>query len=644
MSAPVWRIAVGALLVTIGACYYAAARAGSQFFADDFLYLLLSKNDRITPGWFFIDNYGHFAPITRFEYLLLERTVGLDYAVGALFPVFFVVVTAASLLWVARTLIGRKPISLAIVAFTCTSILMMRTTLWFASGIHVLGACAAYTLSVAGFIAYSKRPRRSFLVCSVGALVIGLLIQERMILTIGYLILIRYLVGYGLEPSEIRRRPRAWARQVRTDWKLWTPYVVVLGAYLVYRFGYFKSEPAPGSVQDGAVLLGSGLQRTFFPALAGTTTPSDSGWFPLAALAGMGVFTLIAIWLCLYRRQTWRVLIFFALTYAANMAILAAGRLALAGAVYQSRDLQYFVDGLLCVPLALVLGIGCLPRRNPVPRRTPVLSAFAMVSCTVAVIVLAATSITWSRVIRHNNQTEAHFFLNRAVEGLGAYSGDFDLLRMQMPLDVIPDFVAPYNDQPSAMALDKEIAAKIDPSSPSKVALSSVGDVLALTSVTAVQMSLGIGSVVGDGGAVVTENPTGAQCINGTPGSYASIDLAEPIHSDELFFGLQYSIPTPTDIRVMTTNAAVTVYNAHRTRLTQGATASRFDRVDGSEIKQVFLLFEDGVSNLCLGSLWLGSAAVRRPDGSCRVLDHNAREARSVNRCDDHWPFVGSVG
>jgi len=72
------------LLLTAGAALVVAAAAWltqrrySEWFADDFLYLQLSRDGELTPAWLVKDNYGHFAPLTRLAYFLVQPTVGLD--------------------------------------------------------------------------------------------------------------------------------------------------------------------------------------------------------------------------------------------------------------------------------------------------------------------------------------------------------------------------------------------------------------------------------------------------------------------------------------------------------------------------------------------------------------------------------------
>ena len=79
-----------------------------------------------------------------------------------------------------------------------TSVPLVRTMLWWGAAVHVLGAAALMTLCVAAFVAYGRRGQVTFKAISVAALAAGLLVQERPMLTIGYLVLIRYLFRLGM--------------------------------------------------------------------------------------------------------------------------------------------------------------------------------------------------------------------------------------------------------------------------------------------------------------------------------------------------------------------------------------------------------------------------------------------------------------
>ena len=108
--------------------------------------------------WLKIDNYGHFAPLTRLAYYAIQRTFGLDYtAVRARargigrhalpHPVLALPRAAgAPLRWSSGSPWSARPRSRCV-----------RTMLWWGAAVHVLGAAAMMTLCVAAFVVWSRR-------------------------------------------------------------------------------------------------------------------------------------------------------------------------------------------------------------------------------------------------------------------------------------------------------------------------------------------------------------------------------------------------------------------------------------------------------------------------------------------------------
>ena len=136
---------VSAILLTLtGLAVYLAQLIGSQFYADDFLYLQLAQVANVTPQWFTVDNYGHFAPITRLAYLVVQRLVGLDYAVAALVPALLAVGIVAPILAISRRMIGRRAGAVGLALLAAQSVLLLRVALWWGASVHVMGAAAAY--------------------------------------------------------------------------------------------------------------------------------------------------------------------------------------------------------------------------------------------------------------------------------------------------------------------------------------------------------------------------------------------------------------------------------------------------------------------------------------------------------------------
>jgi len=219
VSTTAWGASIAAVGGAVWFLAFTALLAGSQFYTDDLLYLQQGARDNITWAWLSQESYGHFAPIFRLIYAFVARVGGVDWALAAAVLAGLLTLMFAALAWFTTLLVGRRPLALVIAVAGATSIPALRTTLWMASGVQVIGGAMCMAFCIAGFIAYLKSERRLALVISLVALSVGLVWQERPVLTIGYLVLIRYLF---FPPARAPRR-RQWLTR---EALLWVPYVV----------------------------------------------------------------------------------------------------------------------------------------------------------------------------------------------------------------------------------------------------------------------------------------------------------------------------------------------------------------------------------------------------------------------------------
>ncbi len=66
------------------------------------------RDGRADPRWLAIDNYGHFAPLTRLAYFAVQRTVGLDYTSAALLPAALIATHRSDPRLAVPELLGRR--------------------------------------------------------------------------------------------------------------------------------------------------------------------------------------------------------------------------------------------------------------------------------------------------------------------------------------------------------------------------------------------------------------------------------------------------------------------------------------------------------------------------------------------------------
>ena len=626
------RVFVGAVVgvaFVVGAMAYLAQRLFSQFYADDFLYLQLARVGSLTPSWLAVNSYGHFAPGNRFLYLATQRVVGLDYQAAALVPSVLVVTIFLSLTWLVRELAGGRIIPIAVGVLGATSVPIMSTMLWFGAGNHVLGGAATMTLCVTAFVVYNRREQERYRVISVLALTAGLLHQERPMITIGYLVLIRYL--FHLRPVDTGSRAAAIRREV---W-FWLPWVVVETVYLIYRLFIFEGAPQPGKASDAAEFIGLSVLRGWAPSLVGVRMSPVSPLLTPAVVAGLLLVIAISVVLVRRRLQAWRALGFLAAIYLANMGIVAVGRLNVADLRALATDLQYYVDVHLGTIIAFVLGFTLLPARPPRAQRRQAPTALVRfgVPAAAAVALVVSTAVTAHAVLVNNNQTYAHMYLNRAQSELHARPGPYALMRTKVPILVAPSFIDPFTDVPAVFSLDPEIADRLDPTSNERLVVLPDGHVVTAHPSTAMVIDAPSPLIHAPVGSL--ENTAQGACLSGEAGAYYRVKLPRPLVGRGYFFAMTYTSDEEHQL-LASGRGAQTGYNWGETTLPAGDDVTVVDRLDAHAVRVLNLALQDAASDFCLSKVWVGRLAAT-VDGECQTLDDYAVPLGRADSCSGGW-------
>jgi hypothetical protein len=619
---------VGSLAFALGAVCIVLQRVGSQFYADDYLFLQLARNNELSLDWVTTDNYGHFAPLTRLAYFAVQRGIGFDYTLSAVVPATLVAVLFLTLCWLFHELLGRRYVVLALALLATTSVPLVRTMLWWGAAVHVLGAATMMTLCVTAFVVWSRRGLERYRVISVMALVVGLLVQERPLLTIGYLVLIRYLLGVGWKSG------RPLGRMLREEALVWLPYVVVDVVYLVYRIFFFPSSPQPGDPGQSVDFIALSTVRGYAPTLIGQRVLPGEGLFGLTVAIGLVVFVVLALVLVTTRRGGWRALVFLVLVYLANMGILAAGRFNVADLRALATDLQYYVDVHIATVVAFVFGFVLMPKRTPLPsrrRRGPVVRY----GLPVAVAALAlSTAGTARAIVLGNNATVANGYVYRAQAQLRAEPGPYALMRTKVPVSVAPSFTDPYTDVPAIFSLDPSIASKLDPASPTRLVVTHTGAVEPVHGQTVMDIPITSNRVSADLGEL--EMHPGTACLSGDAGSYFKLKLPRPVDGSGLFVAITYSSPEDAEV-LISTRGDPPAYNWSPTELPSGQDQTVVDRIDGTQVRSLILASTGPVSDLCLSAVEIGRLAAQM-DGECYTLSEYGEPLERADVCGRPWP------
>jgi hypothetical protein len=181
----------------------------------------------------------------------------------------------------------------------------------------------------------------------------------------------------------------------------------------------------------------------------------------------------------------------------------------------------------------------------------------------------------------------------------------------------------------------------MDPTSDQKVALSVLGIPISVHPQTAAEIpaspSTVTAQVMAPEGKVSIITSADRVCVSGPPGTVVRTQIPEAPRSADYFFQLTYDSSMPQLTRAITYDDGSATYNLNQTVLPAGVDVSVADRVDGTEMDELWLSFEAGVNELCLRSVWIGRVA--GDDGTgCQILSHLARPTGEVSDCSTTWP------
>ena len=208
-----------AVIVVGEFAYQFIATRNAYYYFDDYLYLQESQQaSRLSIDFLRVNSYGHFAPITRTAYFVMQHGFGIDFVPARLVVAGLSALALLGLAFLLRSLRASWTVTVPIVTVAAVSIFVSRTAMWFGAGVHNLMALTMSLFTIGGFVRYHATGKRRFLVLSCAALILGVLTQERPLLTLPAMVLLRYLV--------LPEPPLRWRQVAGAVWRdkfVWLP-------------------------------------------------------------------------------------------------------------------------------------------------------------------------------------------------------------------------------------------------------------------------------------------------------------------------------------------------------------------------------------------------------------------------------------
>ena len=171
--------------------------------------------------------------------------------------------------------------------------------------------------------------------------------QERPLVVLVYLVLLRYLV---LPHRKAPGGERRWL----SDWRIWTPFAAIAAAYV----GYYLTIAPHSKTNESLILTFLRLTgQAFMRLVVGIPMSNPSTWI---AWLEFGVVVVIVGALLVFspRRQlVLRAIIFFIVCFLVNLAPVLHGIGGIIGAGGVAFSVQYYVDALFA--LGIAVGLAC---------------------------------------------------------------------------------------------------------------------------------------------------------------------------------------------------------------------------------------------------------------------------------------------
>lgn len=458
---------------------------GSYFYADD--YLVFGYAHRLGLSWSLVslNIFGHVAPTERLLHYLPLTISPFNYVVGESIILIIYALLLLSFLWVLRELRVGIPVTLTLLFLVGTSIILLELTLYYDTAVFLLPA-SAFILSVTAlFIRWSRTRKKWALYASWGVFAISFVTQERPLVVLVYLVLLRYIV--------LPYVPAPWGkRRWLSDWTIWLPYAAIASAYIGY---YLTLGSGRGTGLSADITFLRLISEAFMRLAIGLPIHGATWevWIEVSVVA----FTFAALLIMNSRRQLiLRAAVFFLICFIVNLGVVLHGVGGIIGANGVASEIQYYVDSIFA--LGIAVGISCSDwiwanRSRKIASREPRHSSsdtahsriFIFTSCAVVIIAYVSLLPFGISSINHDNfpQRFGRSWMTNLRSSLGALSLErpATVIPLTLPAEFVPGFESPYNLESATFPLlpewrDFDIGPVEVAGPTGALALSSAGD------------------------------------------------------------------------------------------------------------------------------------------------------------------------
>lgn len=420
----------------------------SYYFADDGLIFEYAHRLGFGGKLFFLRMYGHVAPVERMTHLLIVDVDPISYALGATVIVLLITGLLISLLWVLRELRVPNIATGTLLVLVGLSTVVLNESLYYDQIVFLVPASIAVLLILALFLRWHRTGRMAPLVAAWVLFPLSFVTQERPIVVLPFLVLLRYVV--------LPRRPAPGGdNRLAADWRLWSPFAVVGFVYVLYYTRFQPASPPKLSAWVTFVWLSA---VNYYRAIVALPFGSPPAWLTILTITTFVVVIVpLLVRYAIRRTQVRRALIFALATFVVNIYPVMHGAGGVAGAAGVADQLQYYLDPLL--GLAVAAGLSVSPwiapepvvvpyrpvhtrrrrhRSNPVPNIGIVVASSALILHVIALAYSAPKIEVANELQVRAARWASH--VDRSLDQIDAMATHATVIPLHVPSFYIPEF------------------------------------------------------------------------------------------------------------------------------------------------------------------------------------------------------------
>jgi hypothetical protein len=529
---------------------------------------------------------GHFAPVLRLLYWLLDRIGPLDHSLTVGFRVVLQAASTILLYRVLRLLVGRSNLALAVIGLYAFSPLLLAGLAWLTSGLGLVLGQVFALLAIETHLRFGRTRDLRFAVATGVLLALATLSADQWIVIAFSLPILSAAYVYQ---GTIRERLRSFV----AHWRAWTATLLPLGGVVALALTLGDSAGAHSlSATTTYRLVRDDWLKSVGPSLVG----GHWRWFadqdtylpfyaPSDAVVLLGQFAFVVLLLVGLQRTGWLALVGWSLPIVivvANMCLVGTGRFETYGSLLAITPRYSFV---VAAPLAIGVALSLCRPVAPANAASGLERPRYLIAAALVAAVGLSSMYSGIRFTHYWAKNPSKAYVDALLASGRAAGSDLNIYDTALPPDIVSK-VEPHHRIADVLRLGGLKATYEDPRSEPLVA-STDGHLVKSVFVPA---SVGLGELKVNCGTY----------IHGT-GTW-TIPMSKPVPVAEWYLRFELYQRAASTISVELTDAAgSTIYPVQGTQVEIGGTLAAINlRLPASSPIAVKIRSTAASTSLCL--------------------------------------------